>query len=176
PRVLRPHPRSAGPAGARRSRAFQCAGDQGMIEVIRPGFLTSVQDLGRHGLRHVGVGTSGAMDTLALSIANLMVGNPLDAAGLETTLGHVAIMFRQDAEIAIGGADAGASLDGRRLPSWWCTRATSGQVLRMGAPRQGVRSYIALRGGIDVPLAMGSRATDLKGGFGGHEGRALRTG
>src|SRR5690606_37342727 len=82
----------------------------------------------------------------------------------------------QDAEIAIGGADAGASLDGRRLPSWWCTRATSGQVLRMGAPRQGVRSYIALRGGIDVPLAMGSRATDLKGGFGGHEGRALRTG
>jgi biotin-dependent carboxylase-like uncharacterized protein len=147
-----------------------------MIEVLRPGFLTSVQDLGRHGLRHIGVGTSGAMDAIALTIANLMVGNPAEAAGLEVTLGNVAIRFGRDADVAIGGADAGATLDGRRLPNWWRCRARAGQVLRMGLPRAGVRSYVAVRGGIDVPLVMGSRATDLKGGFGGHEGRALRAG
>src|SRR5690606_40146734 len=92
------------------------------------------------------------------------------------TLGNIAIRFGRDVDLAIGGADAEATLDGRRLPNWWCCRAKAGQVLRMGAPRRGVRSYVALRGGIDVPVVMGSRATDLKGGFGGHEGRALRTG
>src|SRR5690606_32336210 len=101
---------------------------------------------------------------------------PVDAAGLEATLGNIAIRFGRDVDLAIGGADAEATLDGRRLPNWWCCRAKAGQVLRMGAPRRGVRSYVALRGGIDVPAVMGSRATDLKGGFGGHEGRALRNG
>lgn len=147
-----------------------------MIEVLQPGFHTSVQDLGRSGWRHLGVGASGAMDALALALANLMVGNDAVAAGLEVTMGHAAFAFREPAEVALGGADAQATLDGRPVPNWWAVRVRAGQVLRLGAPAAGMRTYVAMRGGIAVPAVLGSASTDLKGGFGGLDGRVLKRG
>ncbi len=147
-----------------------------MIEVTLAGFYSSVQDLGRLGYRHLGVGMSGAMDTLALSVANVLVGNPAGAAALEITMGLAAFTFHADTEIALGGASAHATLDGRSLPNWWAVSVKAGQVLRFGALEAGVRSYVAVRGGLDVQPALGSASTDLKGGFGGLGGRPLKNG
>lgn len=147
-----------------------------MIEVTLAGFYSSVQDLGRLGYRHLGVGMSGAMDTLALSVANVLVGNPAGAAALEITMGLAAFTFHADTEIALGGASAHATLDGRSLPNWWAVSVKAGQVLRFGALEAGVRSYVAVRGGLDVQPVLGSASTDLKGGFGGLGGRPLKNG
>src|SRR5690625_2464706 len=115
-----------------------------MIDVIQAGFYSSVQDLGRQGYRHIGVGLSGAMDSLALSVANLLVGNPSDAAGLEITMGSACFTFRDDAEIALGGALLRATLDDRPLPNWWACSVRAGQTLRLATCLQGVRSYLAV--------------------------------
>ena len=147
-----------------------------MIEVKRAGFYTSVQDTGRPALRHLGVGLSGAMDPLALSVANLMLDNQADAAGLEITMGTASFVFREDTEIALAGAPRKAMLDGHPLQNWWARGVQAGQVLNLGAPREGVRSYLAIRGGLAVPDVLGSLSTDLKGGFGGLDGRPLRNG
>ena len=147
-----------------------------MIEIIQPGIFSSVQDLGRRGFRSIGVGQSGAMDAMALRIANILVGNPDDAAGIETTLGGLELCFDADCRFAVTGADAEVTLDDQVLSVWSLATARAGQVLRIGWPDAGMRNYIAFAGGVDVPVLMGSRATDLKGGFGGHEGRALRQG
>ncbi|MGB6008827.1 biotin-dependent carboxyltransferase family protein [Castellaniella sp.] len=147
-----------------------------MITVTRAGYATSVQDLGRLAYRHLGVGLSGAMDNLALSIANLMLGNPVDAAGLEITLGNASFAFSADTEIALTGACTHATLDGQTLPNWWACSVRAGQTLRLGETQTGVRSYLAVRGGIAAALALGSASTDLKGGFGGHQGRVLKRG
>jgi len=146
------------------------------LEIIRPGFYSSVQDLGRTGLRASGVGQSGAMDGLALRIVNTLLGNPEDAAAIEITLGRCSVKFLADTIFAIGGADANARLDGARLANWWVRSARAGQTLAFGDVASGVRSYLALAGGIDVPVVMGARATDLKGGFGGVGGRLLKAG
>lgn len=147
-----------------------------MIEVVQAGFHTSVQDLGRHGLRSSGIGQSGAMDGWALRLVNALIGNAADAAAIEITLGRSAFRFQADTVFAIGGADGAAMLDGTALPNWWVRTASAGQVLRFGAPRSGVRTYLTVQGGIDVPTMMGSRATDTKGAFGGFEGRLLAKG
>ncbi|HYG42511.1 MAG TPA: biotin-dependent carboxyltransferase family protein [Bordetella sp.] len=147
-----------------------------MIEVNQAGFYSSVQDLGRQSWRHLGVGLSGAMDPMALSVANLMLGNAVDAAGLETTMGGAHITFRTDTEIALAGATVNATLDDRKLPNWWAVSVRAGQALRLGTASTGVRSYVAFRGGLAVPQVLGSAATDLKGGFGGMQGRALKNG
>ena len=147
-----------------------------MIEIIRPGPLASVQDQGRPGYRNIGVGVSGAMDHLARRIANLMVGNDEELAVIEVTLGGIELRFDDNCTFAVTGADAGFTLDGEVLPAWWCVTAKAGQVLKASAPRAGMRSCIAVSGGIDVPVLLGARATDLKAGFGGHAGRGLAAG
>jgi 5-oxoprolinase (ATP-hydrolysing) subunit C len=147
-----------------------------VIEIIRPGPLASVQDKGRTGYRNIGVGVSGAMDDLARRIANLMVGNDEDLAVIEVTLGGIELRFEENCTFAVTGADADFMLDGEALPAWWCVTAQAGQVLKASAPRAGMRSYIGVSGGIDVPTLLGARATDLKAGFGGHDGRGLTAG
>lgn len=151
-----------------------------MIEIRQPGLLMSVQDLGRPGHRHSGISPGGALDALALSAANLLAGNDVSAAGLEITMGACELRFVTQARIALGGDDFNARLDGRPLAPYWSISVCAGQILRLAPTgpgiRQGARTYLAVAGGIDVPQVLGSRSTDLKAGFGGHEGRALRKG
>ncbi|MCZ4335685.1 biotin-dependent carboxyltransferase family protein [Aeromonas hydrophila] len=147
-----------------------------MLEVLRPGALTTVQDLGREGSRHLGVAQCGALDRDALIVGNLLLGNPVEAAGLEITLGPVAVRFTRDTWFALTGADFQATLDG--VPQWagWSQRALAGQTLQLNGSLLGMRAYLTVAGGIEVPRVMGSRATDLKAGFGGLAGRALQLG
>lgn len=146
------------------------------LEIILPGMLTSVQDLGRRGYQRFGIPVSGAMDGPALRIANILVGNRENAAGLEVTVMGPTIRFLADATIALAGADLGASLDGAPIPVWQPVFAAANSTLTYQGPKDGTRGYIAVAGGIDVPVLMGSRSTYLKGGFGGYKGRALEEG
>lgn len=152
-----------------------------MIEILATPGLATVQDLGRHGsLRH-GVGTAGAMDGLALAAANILLGNDESAAGIEIPIFPFQLRFLADCDFALTGADCRAQLDDRPLLPWWRHAARAGQVLSLGlpatdGPAPGARAYLALPGGIDVPMVLGSRSTQLRGAFGGHEGRALQAG
>lgn len=148
-----------------------------MIDIIKAGLQTSVQDLGRTGLRHLGVTQSGALDSVALRAANRLVGNADNAAGLEITVGQtVSLGFTTATRIALTGADCGATLDGDAIYAWWSIPVSAGQVLTLGVPSRGMRAYLAIAGGIDVASMLGSRSTDLAAGFGGLKGRALRDG
>jgi 5-oxoprolinase (ATP-hydrolysing) subunit C len=144
-----------------------------VIEILEPGIQTTVQDYpGRRGLLAKGFFPAGPMDHLAFRAANLIVGNPPDAAGLEVTLGNFAMRF--EGVVAVCGAEAPVTLDGREVPMW---EAHEGRELRIGAARgPGFRLYVAVAGGVDVPLVLGSRATYTMGALGGHEGRALLAG
>lgn len=144
------------------------------IRIIEPGPLATVQDAGRFGLRARGVPVCGAMDRQALRTGNLLVGNLFDAACIEVTMGGFCAEFQGCAHFALSGADAGARLSGRPLAAWRRHFAQKGEVIEMGPPVSGTRTYLAIRGGIDVSPVMGSRSTFLKGGLGGLEGRALR--
>jgi 5-oxoprolinase (ATP-hydrolysing) subunit C len=147
-----------------------------VIEILSATALASVQDLGRDGYLRYGVGTSGAMDRLALSVANILLGNPENSAAIEIPMFPFQVRFLEDIAFALTGADADAELDGRAVPPWWTLQARKGQVLSLGAPKYGARCYLAVAGGIDVPLVLGSRSTQLRGEFGGHAGRTLRQG
>jgi antagonist of KipI len=144
------------------------------IEVLSPGLLTTVQDLGREGFGPMGVSPSGAADPIALRIGNRLVGNVEDAAGLEMTLLGGAFQFRSAHVAAITGSDFGAALDGAPVPTWVSFEARAGQALRLGATRSGARCYLCVRGGIQVKPFLGSASTHLLSGLGAHEGRALR--
>lgn len=147
-----------------------------MIEVLRAGPQTTLQDGGRQAWRDRGLSRCGALDDLALQQANLLVGNSADAAALEITLGPAALRFHEDAWVALTGTDVPADLGGRMLRPGWRALARAGDTLRLTAPQQRMRSYVAVSGGIDVPIVLGSRSTDLKAGFGGGWGRALKDG
>jgi len=151
-----------------------------MIEILQPGILSSVQDLGRYGQRQLGIHPGGALNTLALISANLLVGNPREAAGLEITMGACEMRFRCDTRFALTGDDFDARLDGKAIAPYWSTPVRAGQKLKLShCSRDGtpaIRTYLALAGGIATPVVLGSRSTDLKAGFGGHQGRALRKG
>jgi biotin-dependent carboxylase-like uncharacterized protein len=153
-----------------------------MIAVRKPGVLASVQDLGRHGHRQLGICPGGALDVLSLTLANRLVGNADGAAGLELTMGGCELQFETDTRIALTGDDFSASLDGVPLWPCWSVPVAAGQTLRLaganaaGTKKAGLRSWLAVAGGIDVPVVLGSRSTDLKAGFGGLECRALRKG
>ena len=140
------------------------------VTVIRAGMLTTVQDLGRHGWRAAGVPLSGAMDPFALRIANLLVGNPEDAAVLECTLVGPELVFSTDTVVAIGGAAFAAA------PSWQPFPVAAGVPLKLGPTLTGSRGYIAIAGGLRIPPVLGSRSTYLRAGLGGFAGRALRDG
>ena len=146
------------------------------IEVVEPGLLTTVQDRGRYGYQRIGVPVSGAMDEFALRAANLLVGNDDGEAGLEITVVGPTLRFLTDTWIAITGADLGPTLDGQPLPRWQAVRAPEGDLLAFAGMQDGVRAYLAVAGGIDVPPVMGSRSTYVKSGVGGLEGRPLRAG
>ena len=147
-----------------------------MIEILSSGMMNSVQDLGRPGYLDQGIGRGGAMDRPALRIANLLVGNPEDAAGVEVAVFPFRLRFLEPAGYAVTGAGCRASLNGATLPPWWSGLAGAGDELRLYPPGEGSRAYVAIAGGIDVPDVLRSRATDLKSVFGGLEGRALMRG
>ncbi|MGV8939701.1 MAG: biotin-dependent carboxyltransferase family protein [Allorhizobium sp.] len=147
-----------------------------MIEILTTGAVNSVQDLGRFGYLDAGVGCSGAMDAEALLLANLLIGNAPGLAGLELTLFPFRLKFCKTTIFAFTGADCPATLSGRAIRSWWAMAAQAGDVLEIGLPRSGARAYLAFAGGIAVPEVLGSRATDLKSGWGGFEGRGLKRG
>lgn len=146
------------------------------LEVERPGLLTTVQDLGRHGFQHLGVKVNGAMDELSHRMANWLVDNADGEATLEMTLSGPTLRFRADAVIAVCGADMDARVDGEPLPSWRPARVPAGAKLVFGRCTQGARAYLAVAGGFDLPAVMASRSTALRGSFGGFRGRALRRG
>ncbi|MEP6823015.1 MAG: biotin-dependent carboxyltransferase family protein [Chthoniobacterales bacterium] len=144
--------------------------------IVRSGFLSSVQDLGRPGHRASGVSLGGALDPHALRVANLLVGNAESAAGLEVTLGQMRIGFASDRLVAWAGGEFHARVADDEIPAGHAALVRAGEVLEMSAPEKGARAWLAIAGGIDVPLVLGSRSTDLRSGFGGFEGRTLRDG
>jgi urea carboxylase len=148
------------------------------IDVIDGGTQTTVQDLpGRIGFWAVGVPPSGPMDDRALAVANRIVGNEDGTAALEMTLGGPTLRFRSDAVVGLAGAQMKATLDGTPVPYGVPLAVRAGSELRLGAVvGRGCRSYLAVRGGLDVPAYLGSKSTFLLGRFGGHGGRALRAG
>jgi len=148
------------------------------FEVVEAGTQTTVQDHpGRLGYWDVGVPPSGPMDDLAFRLANALVGNAPDAAALECAMVGPTVRFRAPVTFALAGADMGATLGDVPVPLHRAVEARAGDVLRLGvAAGAGSRGYVAFRGGLDVPAYLGSRATFTLGMFGGHEGRALRTG
>lgn len=147
-----------------------------MIEILNTHALVTVQDLGRNGHYRQGVGRSGAMDRLALAIGNALLGNPLDAAGLEVPVQPFRLRFAADLSFAVTGADCEPTLDGTALPPDWAAHARAGQVLALQPARSGCRAYVSFHGGIDVPPVLGSRSTQLREGFGGLDGRMLKSG
>jgi biotin-dependent carboxylase-like uncharacterized protein len=148
------------------------------LRVRKPGLLTTVQDLGRVGFGRWGVSPCGAMDPLALSLANLLVGNSVGAAALEVTAMGPELVFEEEATFAIAGAELSPSLEGERLAPGLAHRAGAGQTLRFGARVHGARAYVAVAGGLSrsARTFLGSTATDMEAGLGGLGGRPLRAG
>ena len=144
--------------------------------VTQAGFLTSVQDLGRTGFRQFGVSTSGALDSFALRVANLLVGNDEGAAGLEITLGGLQLRFADERIVAWCGGEFDVQIGSRALPAGHVAHLQAGDELKFGRAQIGCRCWLAISGGIDVPVVLGSRSTDLRANFGGLEGRTLRDG
>jgi KipI family sensor histidine kinase inhibitor len=140
------------------------------LEVIKPGLLTTVQDLGRTGHRASGLPLSGAMDAFALRVANLLVGNAEGEAGLEVTLLGPELAFSADAVVAVCGAE----FEG--VPAWRPLRVGAGERINFGAVRRGYRAYVAIAGGLDLAPVFGSRSTYLRAALGGFRGRALQAG
>ena len=137
------------------------------IHVVAPGFLTTVQDLGRFGYAHFGISASGAADPLALRAGNLLVGNAENAPALEMTLTGGEFAFEGPAIIALTGSDFASS-----IPMWQPVEIRSGEIVRSGPARHGARCYLSVRGGLDVPLAMGSASVHVMTGVGGRPLRA----
>jgi len=145
-----------------------------MIRIVDPGPLTTIQDLGRHGHLRSGIPASGAMDRFAFVLANRLVGNADNAAALECTLLGMRFEVERACALAVTGADMPLTINGSAAASWRTIALQPGDKVRLGAARTGVRAYVAFAGGIDVPLALGSRSTYVRGRLGGLQGRALR--
>jgi biotin-dependent carboxylase-like uncharacterized protein len=146
------------------------------IKVIKPGLSTTVQDLGRPGYYHIGVPISGGMDRLALRAADLLVGNAEDAAVLEATFLGPELEFTSDATVAVTGAELPPKVDGEPRATWTSFNVKKGQTLAFDFLKAGARAYVAVSGGIDVPVVLGSRSTYTLGALGGHHGRKLAAG
>jgi biotin-dependent carboxylase-like uncharacterized protein len=146
------------------------------LEILKPGLSTTVQDLGRPGYYHLGIPESGGMDKSSLAAANLLVGNPEGAAALEAVFQGPEIRFDRDTIVAVCGAHLPPKVDGVEQPNWTSFTVKSGQTLSFGFLKSGARAYIAVDGGVDVPLVLGSRSTYPLGALGGFEGRPLKVG
>jgi len=146
------------------------------IRILRPGLHTTVQDLGRYGLQHLGVVPGGAMDTVAHRLANALVGNDSGAATLECTVVGPELVFEQAALVALSGAVFDSAVGGEVFPQNRPVLLPAGARLRVGNALRGARGYLAVAGGIAVPAVLGSRSTYVPAGYGGFQGRALRAG
>lgn len=146
------------------------------VTVVKPGPASSLQDAGRPGHAALGVGRAGAMDLPAWQLANALVGNANGEAALECTLTGPSLRFEQAAVIALTGAPITASVGQRTLPMWTTCHLPAGSVLHLGGMAIGCRSYLAVRGGFDIPAMLGSRSSDLHAHIGFAQGRALRSG
>lgn len=147
-----------------------------MLNIIRAGIGSSIQDAGRTGWRQFGVSLCGVLDHPAAQTANMLVGNAPDSAVLEITLGGFCAEFERDGWIALTGTGCQAELDGKAVWTGWRCAVRKGQRLTLGLPQRGMRSYLAIDGGYSIREVMGSASTDLKAGFGGLAGRRLQDG
>lgn len=147
-----------------------------MIEIIEPGLWTTVQDLGRLGNYHLGVPPSGAADKYSFIAGNLLVGNPVDFPGLEMTLFGGKMIFHKNTVIAMTGAPMDAFVNGRLVSFWEAIVVHEGDVLTLNACRDGVKAFLCVSGGIDVPEVLGSRSTYELSKIGGYKGRKLAKG
>ncbi|MDQ3198150.1 MAG: biotin-dependent carboxyltransferase family protein [Verrucomicrobiota bacterium] len=148
----------------------------GQIGVLRGGPLTTVQDQGRPGQRALGVPPGGALDLFAAQVANLLAANPAEAAVLEITHGGVILRFEDERQLAWSGGDCIMRVGGEVIPPGRRALVRPGEELEFDRFDRGCRAWLAIGGGIEVPMLLGSRATDLRAGFGGSAGRALRDG
>jgi antagonist of KipI len=144
------------------------------FRVISPGSFTTVQDRGRYSFIDRGVPPSGALDLFAFTIANLLVGNPAGAAALEITMLGPSLEVLGEADVTLTGADMAMTINQEPAPMWQTLRVKKGDVIRIRQAKNSCRSYLAVTGGLDVPVVMGSRATCVKAKIGGVEGRTLR--
>lgn len=152
------------------------AGQLPSFTVISPGFLTTVQDLGRNHCAHWGISPSGAADSVSLRLGNLLLNNPPNAPALEMTLIGGAFRFESPCNIALTGSDFGATLDGQATPIWRTVYVKPGQVLCCGPTKSGARCYLCVSGGIAVPQILSSASTHLLTALGGLEGRTVKAG
>jgi antagonist of KipI len=147
-----------------------------VIEVVTPGLLTTVQDLGREGFAPIGVSQSGAADALAFRLGNLLLGNDENAPALEMTLTGGAFRFPQGGAVALAGSDFSAMLDGNAVAPWTAMEIEAGKTLQVGVTVSGARCYLCVHGGIAVKPFLGSASTHVLTQLGGFEGRGLRAG
>jgi antagonist of KipI len=147
-----------------------------VIEVLKPGLFSTVQDLGRSGYQQYGMVVSGAMDAFALQIGNLLLGNPVGEAGLEITMIGPLLKAHTNLLIAVTGADLGAEIDGCSIPLWKSLWWEKGSLLSFRGPLSGARAYITIQGGIQVPEVLGSKSTYIAAQMGGFLGRPLQKG
>jgi biotin-dependent carboxylase-like uncharacterized protein len=150
--------------------------NEGKLEILRAGFLTTVQDLGRPGWRQFGISVGGALDAHALRIANLLVGNDESAAGIEITSGPVRLRFTGERIVAWCGGEYEVEIGSNAISPGHAGQVDPKEEISISGPRHGCRGWLAISGGIEVPLILGSRTTDLRGRFGGCDGRPLKDG
>ena len=146
------------------------------LTVIQPGFLTTVQDLGRYGYGNIGMPVAGVMDDYAARVGNILLGNDENSPVIEITLLGPVLEFRHTTMLAITGGDLHPSLNQQPVEMWRVLQAQSVDVLSFSGVTVGCRAYLAVSGGFDVPLVMGSASTYLRSNIGGFHGRALQTG
>ena len=146
------------------------------FKVVKPGLFTTIQDLGRPGYQRFGLPTAGPMDSYSLRMANLLAGNDLNAAALEMAFAGATLEVMRQTVVALTGASMQAALNGASMPAWQGVRVREGDRLELGSAVEGVYSYLAVAGGIDVPPVFGSRSTDVLASIGGIEGRPLKSG
>ncbi|MFJ7737520.1 biotin-dependent carboxyltransferase family protein [Lysinibacillus sp. NPDC097287] len=144
------------------------------VKVLQPGMLATIQDLGRYGLQKFGVIVGGAMDSISLRIANLLVENSEGEGALEVTLFGTSLLFESDELIAITGGNLQPTIDGKEVPMWQPLLIRKGSTLKFNAAISGSRAYVSFSGGIQVPEVMGSKSTYIRAGIGGFQGRRLQ--
>ncbi|MBH5318989.1 biotin-dependent carboxyltransferase family protein [Paenibacillus sp. GSMTC-2017] len=146
------------------------------ITIVKPGLLATIQDLGRTGYQGYGIVVGGVMDQGAARVANIIVGNSDDEAVIEFTSAGGEIRIERELLISLCGGDLGATVNGRYVPLWRPVLLNRGDIITFGASRFGSRVYLAVAGGFNMNKVLGSKSTYIRGGLGGHEGRALKAG
>jgi antagonist of KipI len=146
------------------------------LEVLKPGPLTTIQDLGRYGFGRYGVPPSGALDAFAMRTANLLVGNMEGEAGLEITVMGLKVRALADSVVAIGGGDLRPVINEEPVETWRSYMMKKNDILYFNGAKTGCRAYLAVGGGIVFPTVLGSKSTNLVSGFGGYQGRPLKKG